>query len=147
MVSSLKLTRIDSSLVNDIALYKFIVGALQYATTMCPDLSFVVNHVCQFMSFPLEEQWKAMKRILHYLVGTLHHGLVLSQSTFLQLVGFCDVDWANDFNDRRSTSDRCVFLGSNLASSKSKKQQVVAHSSIEAKHRNLAHIIAKILWL
>ncbi|KAF7825033.1 Retrovirus-related Pol polyprotein from transposon TNT 1-94 [Senna tora] len=39
-------------------------GALQYVTITRPDLSFVVNKVCQFMSKPLEEHWVAVKRIL-----------------------------------------------------------------------------------
>ena len=92
MVSSLKLTCTSSPPIDDVALYKSVVGDLQYATITRPNLSFAVNRVCQFMSFPLEKHRKVMKRILHSLVGTLHHGFVLSRFTSLQLVGFCDAD-------------------------------------------------------
>ncbi|RVW54498.1 putative mitochondrial protein [Vitis vinifera] len=70
--------------------------------------------VCQFMQNPLESHWKAVKRILRYLSGTLDYGLHLRRSSQLNLVGFCDADWATDLDDKRSTSGYCVFLGENL---------------------------------
>ncbi|RVW76635.1 Retrovirus-related Pol polyprotein from transposon RE1 [Vitis vinifera] len=48
--------------------------------------------------------------------GTLQHGLHLKKSSSLDLVGFCDADWASDLDDRRSTSGHCAFLGANLIS-------------------------------
>ncbi|KAI5445827.1 hypothetical protein KIW84_013894 [Lathyrus oleraceus] len=85
-----------------------VVGALQYATLTRPEISFSVNKVCQFLSNPLEEHWRAVKRILRYLCGTLQHGLLLQPAQTqqpLSLLGFCDADWASDPDDRRSTSD------------------------------------------
>ena len=46
----------------------------------------------QFMSNSLEAHWKAVKRILRYLRGTLNYGLHLRTSPALELVGFWDVD-------------------------------------------------------
>ncbi|KAL6345227.1 hypothetical protein AAG906_015710 [Vitis piasezkii] len=69
-----------------------------------------------------EEHWKVVKRILRYLQGTLQHGLHLKKSSNLDLVGFCDVDWAYDLDDRRATSRHCVFLQPNLISWQSKNE-------------------------
>lgn len=112
--------------------------------------SLAVNKVCQFVSNPLEDHWKAVMRILRYLQGTLNHGLLLvpaDNTTPINITRFCDVDWASDPDDRRSTSGTCIFLGPNLVSWWAKKQTLVARSSADAEYMSLAHATAEILWL
>jgi hypothetical protein len=36
----------------DVVAYHSVVGALQYLTLTCPDISFSVNRVCQFLHAP-----------------------------------------------------------------------------------------------
>ncbi|MCH82526.1 retrovirus-related Pol polyprotein from transposon TNT 1-94 [Trifolium medium] len=150
MVSSLKLSKIGSNSVEDPTLFRSVVGALQYATLARPEISYAVNKVCQFLSNPLQEHWKAVKRILRYLSGTLHYGLLLQAAPTTQpvsLIGFCDAEWASDPDDRRSTSGACIYIGPNLVSWWSKKQTLVTRSSAEAEYRSLAGLSAEILWL
>jgi histone deacetylase 1/2 len=150
MISSLKLSKTGGTSFQDPTLYRSIVGALQYITITRPELSFSVNKVCQFMSSPQEDHWLAVKRILRYLQDTQHDGLHLqkaSPSVPFSLIGYCDADWANDPDDRRSTSGGCIFLGPNLLTWWSKKQTVVARSSCEAEYRSLAACTADLLWI
>ncbi|RVW15239.1 Retrovirus-related Pol polyprotein from transposon RE1 [Vitis vinifera] len=149
MVSNQSLSNSGSAPFSNTQLYRSTVGALQYATITRPDITYSVNRVCQFMQAPLTAHWKAVKRILRYLAGTLHHGLHLqhSSNSHLNITGFCDADWASDVDDRHSTSGYCLFLGPNLVSWHSRKQHTVSKSSTEAEYRSVATLVAEISWL
>ncbi|RVW58924.1 putative mitochondrial protein [Vitis vinifera] len=149
MVSNQSLSNSGSPPFSNTQLYRSTVGALQYATITRPDITYNVNRVCQFMQAPLTAHWKAVKRILRYLAGTLHHGLHLQHSfnSHLNITGFCDADWASDVDDRHSTSGYCLFLGPNLVSWHSRKQHTVSKSSTEAEYRSVATLVAEISWL
>ena len=54
MVSNCKLSRHGADAFHGPTLYKSMVGVLQYATLTRPEISFVVNKVCQFMATPLD---------------------------------------------------------------------------------------------
>ncbi|XP_020234533.1 uncharacterized protein LOC109814495 [Cajanus cajan] len=147
MTASLKLTNNDKDPCENPSLYRSIVGSLQYLTITRPEISFFVNKVCQFMQEPEATHWQAVKRILRYLYGTATTGIVLSKSNNLQISAFCAVDWEADVDDRKSTTGFCVFLGCNLVSWSSRKQQAVSRSTTEAEYRSLAAVTAKITWL
>ncbi|RVW34481.1 Retrovirus-related Pol polyprotein from transposon RE2 [Vitis vinifera] len=56
-------------------------------------------------------------------------------------------DWARSIVDRRSTSGYFSFVGDNLVTWRSKKQNVVARSSAEVEFRAVAHVICEIMWI
>ena len=51
---------------------------------------------------------------------------------------YTDADWTSVVGDRRSTSNYFTFVGSNLVTWKSKKQNVIARSSVEEEFRGMA---------
>lgn len=111
MVSNCKLTKYGANYMDNPTLYRSVVGAMQYATITRPEISFSVSNVCQFLSQPLEEHWKAVKRILRYLQGTTSYGLLLKPAMAAKpftLQAFSDADWGADLDDRRSMSGSCV---------------------------------------
>ena len=63
------------------------------------------------------------------------------------MTGFSDADWVGSRSDRRSTSDYCTFVGSNLVTERSKKQNVVACSSAKAEYHAMAHTASEMLWV
>jgi hypothetical protein len=69
--SGVKLIATCTSLGVDATLYRQLVGSLLYLTHTCPDLSFVVGLVSQYMQTPHGIHWKAAKRILRYVWGTV----------------------------------------------------------------------------
>jgi histone deacetylase 1/2 len=119
MMSTCKLSKTGSDKFHDPSLNRSVVGSLQYATITRPEKDYAANKVCQFMSNPLESHWIAVKRILRYLKGTIHMGLMLYPINIHQpasLKVFCDADSASDPDDRRSTSGAPIFFGPNLVS-------------------------------
>ena len=54
MVSNCKLSKHGADVFHDHSLYRFVVSALQYATLIRPEISFIVNKVCQFMDASLD---------------------------------------------------------------------------------------------
>ena len=70
MVFNLKLSASGGSPFENPSLYRSVVGSLQYVTITRPELAFPVNKGCQFMQWPMDSHWKAVKRILKYLSGT-----------------------------------------------------------------------------
>lgn len=110
----------DSLPFSQPALYRSIVGALQYLTITIPDLAYAINHACQHMSAPTVAHVTAVKRLLRYVKGTLDDDLFFGPGPFT-LQAFFDSDWAGDALDRRSTSSFCIFLSHNLISWSAKK--------------------------
>ncbi|KAA0060623.1 putative mitochondrial protein [Cucumis melo var. makuwa] len=68
-------------------------------------------------------------------------------TTNLSINAYSDADWASYIDDRKSVATYCVFVGNNLVSWSSKKQTIVARSSIESEYRALAHAAFEIIWL
>ena len=56
-------------------------------------------------------------------------------------------DWAGNRGRRKSTSKYFVLVGGNIVTQRSKKQKVVALSSVEAEFQEIAKEITEILWL
>jgi len=99
------------------------------------------------MHDPREPHLAALKCILRYIRGTLHLGLVLRPCQQEDLVVYSDADWAGCPDTRKSTSGYAVFLGDNLISWSSKRQNTVSRSSAEAEYCAVANAVAEASWL
>ncbi|RVW32132.1 Retrovirus-related Pol polyprotein from transposon TNT 1-94 [Vitis vinifera] len=97
--------------------YRRLVGKLNYLTITCPDISFPVSVVSQFLQSPCDSHWDAMQ------IGLAHPQIdvPLQGTVFL--------------------------YGGNIISWKSKKQDVVAKSSAEAEYRAMALATCELIWL
>ena len=86
-------------------LYQSAIGSLLYlSVSTIPDITYAVGNLARFSSKPTKTHWTVLKRVLRYLKGTMTHGIIYTQKVSNECVGFADVDWAGDVNDRKSTS-------------------------------------------
>lgn len=145
--TSSKLSSQCGALVLDPTLYRSLAGALQYLTLTRSDISYAVQQLCLFMHDPRDSHWQLLKRVLRYVKGTSHYGVQFYKNSSLDLVAYSDADWAGCPDTHKSTSGFCVFLGANLISWSSKRQNTVSRSSAEAEYRAVANCVAESCWL
>ncbi|GJW42187.1 ribonuclease H-like domain-containing protein, partial [Tanacetum coccineum] len=96
---------------------------------------------------PREPHLNAMKRVLRYLQGTTDLGLQLFWSTTSQLITYSNADWAGCLAMHRSTSGYYVFLGDNLLTWSSKRQDTLSRSSAKAEYRRVTNAVADTSWI
>nr|ABB47015.1 retrotransposon protein, putative, unclassified [Oryza sativa Japonica Group] len=148
MEERLKLSHHSTTEEVDATQYRRLVGSLRYLTHTRPDLAFSVGYVSRFMQRPITEHQQAVKRIIHYVAGTLDHGLYYPRCPGkVHFVGYSDSDHAGDIDNSKSTSGILFFLSECLVSWQSVKQQVVALSSCEAEYMATSAASTQALWL
>jgi len=92
--------------------YRSLIGSLKYLTYTRPYLMLSIGIASRYMVEPRYTQWKALKRILRYLRGTMSLGLMYTRTDDYRLVGYLDNDWCGDVDDRKSMSGYVFFMGS-----------------------------------
>lgn len=128
--------------------YQEAVGCIMFAAQVSrPDVSFAVSNVSRFNNDFGKPHWTAVKRILRYLKGTAGAQLRFCKSKSNEVVGFCDADWANDSDDRRSTTGYVFYSGKAAVSWNTKKQPTVALSSTEAEYMAVSSAVQEAIWL
>ena len=99
------------------------------------------------MSSPTVVYWEVLGQILYYLKGAPGHGLFYSNHGHSNIECFSDADWAGSKVDRRSTTRFCIFVGGNLVSWRSKKQNVVSRSSAKSEYRAMTQSVSEVIWI
>jgi hypothetical protein len=96
--------------------YQRLVGRLIYLCHTHPDISFAVSVVSHYMHDPRKDHMDAIFYIPRYLKSAPGKSLIFRNNGHMNIVGYCDSDWASCQDDRRSTCGYCMFVGGNLIS-------------------------------
>jgi hypothetical protein len=92
--------------------YASAVGCLIYAMVCTrSDLAYAVSVVSKYMTNPGRQHWDAVKWIFRYLKDTTDYGITfVKQKSDLSVVGYVDVDYVGDLNDKMSTTNYVFTL-------------------------------------
>jgi hypothetical protein len=126
-------------------LYQKAIGSLLHLSNCTrPDLAFTICKLRQ--KCPLRSDWTHIKHVLRYLVGTANSSLKFFRKQEPVMV-YSDADWAKDPTDRRSISGFVILLAGGPIVWQSKKQRVVASSTVEAEYIALYEAVKEVVWL
>jgi len=90
--------------------FKSLVRSLRYLTCTRPYILYGVGLANRFMETSTMTYFKALKRILRYIKGTIDFGLFYDYSNSFHLVGYSDSDWARDMYDKKSTTSFVFYM-------------------------------------
>jgi hypothetical protein len=138
--------------------YQEAIGSLMYAALGTrPNIAFAVTHLSQFMQNPGRPHWEAVKRVLHYLKGTIDHQLVIGNRGYFTwaspdlqgcngLEGFADADGSTQ-EHRCAISGYVFTIDGTAVSWSSKKQPIVTLSTTKAEYVAATHAAKEALWI
>jgi len=104
MDPNVRLQEDEGNDLEDMTMYRQLVGSLIYLTLTRPDISYPVGVVSRYMSKPKKPHLDAVKRILRYVKGTINFGIMYKKTIDCQVMGYCDADYAGDSCTRQSTT-------------------------------------------
>jgi len=131
--------------------YASAVNSVMYEMVCTrPDIAHAVGVLRRFMSKPGKEHWRTVKQVFGYFRGTSDYGLCYQGRPGLDRVldihGFVDADWAGGLDQRRYTSGYVFNLFVGVVSWMSKKQSIVALSTIEEEYMAGTHESNEAVW-
>ena len=127
--------------------YSNFVRSLMYATmSIRSGICYVIRMVSRYQTNLGMMHWKAVKRILMYLKGTMDYSPCY-QSKELCWVSYSNVDWASDLDECKSTSKYIFLLNNDFISWRSKKQTCIALSTMEVEFIACLATIQEVIWL
>lgn len=129
--------------------YREAVGSLMFlAVVTRPDIAYAVNSVSKFLNEHNESHWRAVKRIIAYLIETVNMGIEFRASeTGVQLVGYSDADFASDIATRRSTTGYAFCMANGIVTWSSQRQKLVSMSTTESEYIAASTATKEAVWL
>ncbi|XP_075633316.1 secreted RxLR effector protein 161-like [Castanea sativa] len=118
----------------DPTLYRSMIGSLLYLTTSRFDISYSVGVCACYQANAKESHVTIVKRIIKYVKSTSNYVVWYDKDTNEVLAWYFDAYRASNVDDHKSTSSGCFYLGNNIVSWMSKKQNSISLSTVEAEY-------------
>ncbi|RDY03442.1 putative mitochondrial protein, partial [Mucuna pruriens] len=124
--------------------YRGMIGFLLYLTASRPNIMFSVYLCACFQFDPRESHLITIKHNFRYLKGTTNLDVCYKKSYQYKLKGYNDDNFVGDRIERKITSERCHFIGVNLVSWSSKRQDYIQKGILDLKFINTKNQLADI---
>nr|XP_016492299.1 PREDICTED: uncharacterized mitochondrial protein AtMg00810-like [Nicotiana tabacum] len=124
--------------------YRKLVGKLNFLTNTRLDIAYSVQLLSQFMQAPRDTHLTAAFHLLGYLKSDPTLSIFFSNNTDCSISACCDSDWASCPDSRKFVTGYIVLVGDNPISWKSKKQETISLSSVEAEYRSLKKVVGEL---
>ncbi|RVX19553.1 Retrovirus-related Pol polyprotein from transposon TNT 1-94 [Vitis vinifera] len=109
--------------------------------------AYIEKILKRYLSNPGSQHWKAAKKVLRYLQGTKDLMLTYQRTSLLDVVGFCDADFAGCIDDKKSTTGYIFMMAGGAVSWKSVKQTLTASSTMEAEYVACYEACCHAMWM
>ena len=133
--------------------YRELVGSLAWlANYTRPDICFIVSCLSRYLDKATKTHWTLAIRVLRYLRSTYNMSLIFPAGdsqldSRLELDVFCDSDYAQDSETRRSVSGLIVKLSGAIISWRSSLQKSVSLSTCESELVSICEAVKTSQWL
>ena len=131
------------------SLYQSLIGSLMYLMLGTrPDIAFAVGLLARFSSNPSALHRARAGRLLGYVKHTRKRYLHFDpkDAADLEPKGYTDSDYAGDQDSWKSTSGYVFYIGGAAFSWRSRLQDTVANSTMEAEYIALYHASLNAVW-
>ena len=127
--------------------YSEAIGSVLWLVVVSrPDAAYAVGTLSQFIQNLGPAHWEALKQVISYLGSTKNLWLTFGGNNRTMVEGYCDSDWASQ-QHHHSISGFSFHFGHGAVSWSSKKQNIVALSSMEAEYIAQTHAAKEAMWL
>ena len=113
----------------------------------CPDISFVLDWLSQYLNDPAEHHGQTLKKLLQYICSTINLRIMYGPSGSQNLIRYSDSDYASDRQDQKSILDYVYMLEGESVLWVSQKQKSVMTSITETEYMTMFMCTKTEVWL
>ena len=99
MSTNAKLIVDDTGSSVDYNLYRSMIGSLLYLTACRSYICLSVSVCARYQANPKESHLAAVKRIIHFVSGTINDGIWYINDSNSSLARYSDANWAGNIDD------------------------------------------------
>jgi len=128
--------------------YRAAIGSLLFlASNTRPDLMHSIALLSKFNNKPKSRHWDAVQRVLRYLRGSIHKGILYEYKPTMTIEVYTDADWAADATNRKSITGTLITLAGGPVIFRSNQQSLVSLSTTEAEYIAAAETVRDLVWI